>query len=143
MHRYNLRYQSLSPFPSKRCSQCALFVDQTIDGTCRYGCNLLTGPISPDGYCDVWVSRIPGEREQLKEVDTDDDRPDALTVYSENGQYFMLYVIQPGDLLSKVAFKTGVNSRSILAVNPEVQWNRLRVGEKIRIPVRIEKVKAK
>lgn len=142
MYRYHLRYQSRSPFPSKRCSQCALFVDQTIDGACRYGCNLFPGPISPDGYCDVWVSRNPDEREQLKEVDTDDDRPDALTVYSMNDQYFMLYVIQQGDVLSKIAVKTGVNGQSILDANPDIKWHRIRPGDQIRIPVRIEKVKA-
>jgi LysM repeat protein len=46
------------------------------------------------------------------------------------------YTIAAGDTLATVARKFGVRLDSILAENPGIEPNRLRVGQKIRIPAR-------
>ena len=44
------------------------------------------------------------------------------------------YTIAAGDTLAKVATKFGVRLDAILAENPGIEPNRLRVGQKIRLP---------
>jgi LysM repeat protein len=44
------------------------------------------------------------------------------------------YVVQAGDNGMKIARSNGVSLNDLLAVNPGVNWNRLRVGQKVKIP---------
>jgi LysM repeat protein len=44
------------------------------------------------------------------------------------------YVVQSGDTGVKIARSTGVSLNDLIAVNPDINWNRLRVGQKIKIP---------
>lgn len=46
------------------------------------------------------------------------------------------YIIKAGDGGTKIARTFGVSIQDLQAVNPGVNWNRLVVGQKIRIPVR-------
>jgi LysM repeat protein len=44
------------------------------------------------------------------------------------------YVVQSGDTGVKIARSNGVNLNDLIAVNPDINWNRLRVGQKVKIP---------
>lgn len=44
------------------------------------------------------------------------------------------YVVKSGDTGSKIAAANGVKLADLMAVNPDVNWNRLRVGQKIKLP---------
>jgi LysM repeat protein len=43
-------------------------------------------------------------------------------------------VVKSGDTGSKIARNAGVSLSDLLAVNPGVNWNRLAVGQKIKLP---------
>jgi LysM repeat protein len=43
------------------------------------------------------------------------------------------YVIQPGDTGVKIAAKHSLTIADLVAMNPEVQWAKLRVGQLVRI----------
>ena len=47
------------------------------------------------------------------------------------GQQF--YVVQPGDILSKISQKTGVSVTTLEALNPNIAPNSLQVGQRIRL----------
>ena len=48
-----------------------------------------------------------------------------------------VYVVQPGDILGRVAIKHGVSRQAILDANPSVKDpNKLKVGQKLKIPPR-------
>lgn len=44
------KYVDQTPDPEKPCSACALYVEAPEGAACG-GCQLVKGPISPDGYC--------------------------------------------------------------------------------------------
>ena len=44
-----------------------------------------------------------------------------------------LYTIQPGDTGAKIAAKHGLTLAELAAINPEVKWTKLRVGQVVRI----------
>jgi LysM repeat protein len=44
------------------------------------------------------------------------------------------YVIKSGDTGAKIARERGVSLADLLSVNPDVNWNRLNVGQKIKLP---------
>jgi LysM repeat protein len=46
------------------------------------------------------------------------------------------YVVKPGDTGVRIAQAHNVTLAALMAANPEVDWNRLRVGQSIRIPGR-------
>jgi hypothetical protein len=54
--RKNLQYTDYSPDPAKLCSNCALYVAPENNAPCG-GCNLVKGPISPNGWCTSWVPK--------------------------------------------------------------------------------------
>ncbi len=54
--RKNLQYVDNSPEPSKLCSNCALYIPAEAGAPCG-GCNLIKGPISPNGWCTSWVPK--------------------------------------------------------------------------------------
>ncbi len=45
-----------------------------------------------------------------------------------------VYIIQPGDTLLKIAQKKDLLPGELEALNPQINWQRLRVGQKIRAP---------
>lgn len=47
---------------------------------------------------------------------------------------YQMYTIQPGDTLYKIALRFQISLSSLLAANPGVDPNRLRIGQQIRIP---------
>ncbi len=46
------------------------------------------------------------------------------------------YVVKGGDIGTKIAAAHGVSLADLMAVNPGVNWNRLAVGQKLKIPQR-------
>ncbi|MGJ7029653.1 high-potential iron-sulfur protein [Niabella hirudinis] len=54
--RKSLGYVEKSPMEDNRCENCALYLKP--EGDKKYGgCQLLRGPISPDGYCPYWAAK--------------------------------------------------------------------------------------
>ncbi len=54
--RKNLQYTDYSPEPNKKCNNCALYVVAEGNSPCGK-CNLIKGPISPEGWCTSWVPK--------------------------------------------------------------------------------------
>ena len=54
----------------------------------------------------------------------------AETVVAGPGEY----VVQPGDGGYKIASKLGVSFSALQAVNPTVDWNHMKVGQKLKVP---------
>lgn len=52
--RNSLQYVDETPDPEKLCSNCSLYLPAEAGASCG-GCNLLKGPIHPDGYCISWA----------------------------------------------------------------------------------------
>lgn len=53
--RTSLKYADKSP-SADVCSGCALYVPAAAGAACG-GCNLLKGPIAPEGWCSSWVKK--------------------------------------------------------------------------------------
>jgi len=45
------------------------------------------------------------------------------------------YIVKPGDTLFLISKRTNIRQRAILAANPDLKADRLRVGQKIKLPV--------
>jgi hypothetical protein len=54
--RQSLEYSDHSPFPDKRCSACRFYQPSAEQSQCGR-CQLVKGPIHPDGYCKSYVAR--------------------------------------------------------------------------------------
>jgi hypothetical protein len=52
--REDVAYVSQTPDPEKRCDNCELWKPPEGGSPCG-GCEILAGPVHPQGYCDVWV----------------------------------------------------------------------------------------
>jgi LysM repeat protein len=44
------------------------------------------------------------------------------------------YIVKSGDTGARIAREAGVSLGDLLAANPGVDWNRLRVGQVIKMP---------
>jgi hypothetical protein len=53
--RKSLQYVDESPHAEKRCDNCRLFKPPGEDETCGT-CQIVPGPIHPQGYCTAWVT---------------------------------------------------------------------------------------
>jgi len=54
--RKALKYVDQSADPARVCSGCRFF-KQPAGGAACGGCQILTGPITPTGYCSSWIAR--------------------------------------------------------------------------------------
>jgi hypothetical protein len=54
--RNSLNYQSDSPTENKTCSNCNLWQEPKSGAQCG-GCQLIPGPINPNGYCTSWTEK--------------------------------------------------------------------------------------
>lgn len=52
--RGSLQYVDETPDPAKNCLNCSLYLAAEEGAACG-GCNLLKGPIAPNGYCISWA----------------------------------------------------------------------------------------
>jgi hypothetical protein len=57
--REGLAYVDSAPSPDKVCTNCAFWEEAPAGQLCG-GCQLIEGPIHPDGYCNSWAP-IPEE----------------------------------------------------------------------------------
>lgn len=53
--RENTNYVDDSPNPDQVCGNCQLFTQPEAGAQCG-GCQVVPGPIHPQGYCDLWVA---------------------------------------------------------------------------------------
>ncbi len=58
--REGLGYVDTSPMPEKVCTNCAFWEPAPPNELCG-GCQLMAGPIHPDGYCNSWAPIPPEE----------------------------------------------------------------------------------
>lgn len=54
--RVTFEYAGKSPVEGKDCDDCRFFVQPAPEGPCGT-CEIVKGPINPDGYCTAWVAR--------------------------------------------------------------------------------------
>lgn len=47
---------------------------------------------------------------------------------------FAYYTVRSGDTLYKIAERKGVSATGIKKLNPSINWNRLQIGQKVKIP---------
>ena len=52
--RNTLAYVDETADPAKNCLNCSLYLPAAAGAACG-GCNLLKGPIAPNGYCISWA----------------------------------------------------------------------------------------
>ena len=52
--RTDFQYIAKTKFPDKLCSNCELWLAPGEGKTCG-GCDIMQGPINPNGYCTAWV----------------------------------------------------------------------------------------
>ena len=63
--------------------------------------------------------------------------PEPVPVVKQAPAGAGVYVVQPGDILGRIAIKHGVSRQAILDANPSIKDpNKLKVGQKLRIPAR-------
>ena len=58
---------------------------------------------------------------------------------SKIGEGYLIYTIQSGDTLYKIALKFKITPSSLIAANPGIDPNRLSIGQPIQIPVSLAK----
>jgi hypothetical protein len=54
--RKSLKYKSESPKKNKQCANCNLWQKPASGEQCG-GCQLIPGPINPNGYCTSWTEK--------------------------------------------------------------------------------------
>lgn len=54
--RENSEYVDDSPEEDKRCDNCQLYTEPAAGEQCG-GCQVIKGPIHPEGYCNLWVAQ--------------------------------------------------------------------------------------
>ncbi len=54
--RESVNYVDESPNPEQLCSNCQLYTEPEEGAQCG-GCQVVPGPIHPDGWCDLWVAQ--------------------------------------------------------------------------------------
>lgn len=54
--RENTNYVDDSPHDDMRCNNCQLYTEPEEGAQCG-GCQVVPGPIHPEGYCDLWVAQ--------------------------------------------------------------------------------------
>jgi LysM repeat protein len=81
------------------------------------------------------LSRISGSLVKLEEsakkpAATSKDKKSAEPVVAGPGEY----VVKPGDSGVKIASANGISLGDLQAVNPGINWNALKVGQKLKLP---------
>jgi membrane-bound lytic murein transglycosylase D len=79
---------------------------------------------TPDGTYQVWVPVGQGAPLQQAFLDSEFRR----------GGGFGVYVVRRGDSLSRIAQLSGLPATRIRELNPRVNWDRLQIGHRVRLP---------
>lgn len=83
------------------------------------------------------IGEVRGEVEKLKEASK--SRAPAPGAKSTKGPVVAgpdEYVVKSGDIPSKIAKASGCSTSELQAVNPGVNWSKLHVGQKIKLPAK-------
>lgn len=56
--RQSVQYVAETPNPEQRCDNCNLYEQPEGDAACG-GCQVVQGPIHPEGWCSLWVAMQP------------------------------------------------------------------------------------
>lgn len=54
--RESLKYVEKTPDPAKNCANCSLYQEPKGGAYCG-GCDVMKGPINPQGYCTAWAPK--------------------------------------------------------------------------------------
>ncbi len=55
--RQTLGYVDESPYPEKLCNNCQFWIVPEGGAYCG-GCQILKGPVAPEGYCNSWAAQL-------------------------------------------------------------------------------------
>jgi LysM repeat protein len=81
------------------------------------------------------ISRIDGEVKAIKESSSK-----KASVTTKNGEPLVAgkdeYIVKSGDVGSKIAKATGFSTSAIAEVNPGIDWSKLKVGQKLKLPAK-------
>jgi LysM repeat protein len=121
---------------------------EMLDGDCERFVNIERGETLYDieELCDVPVRTLiaynpalrnvrhtrPGNRLEIPQLPNPDRA--ALQYDANDLLHAAYYVAQPGDTLEGVAAKHLVSASALANLNPEIDWNRLAVGARLRLP---------
>jgi membrane-bound lytic murein transglycosylase D len=75
-----------------------------------------------------------GEKTEPKHEDAQALNNRNETPVKTNQSKYASYTVRSGDTLYKIAERKNVSATSIKKINPSVNWNRLQIGQKIKIP---------
>jgi len=98
-------------------------------------------PLALVALLDPAPDRLPGELRQLEAVISANATPDeAVVAMLLEPSFGAMYVVQPGDSLSKIAAAHGLTLSSIEAANPQLgplsgrDWKLIHPGERVILP---------
>jgi g-D-glutamyl-meso-diaminopimelate peptidase len=101
------------------------------------------------GYNPGPIDGIFGQQTQQAVIQFQRDKgltPDGIigpNTYNALGKFligYVIYIIRPGDTLYNIALRSYTNLARLLAANPEIDPNNLRVGQRIIVPYGIDVV---
>ena len=112
------------------------------------GCLLLQGCGMFGKKTDTAATTVPGGEQPPVEVQPVEPATPALPVESAPAELPAVqattpYTIQKGDTLSSVAYKYSLRWQDVVAVNPGISPNKLRIGQTIQLPGQVDLAKAR
>ncbi len=112
------------------------------------GCLLLQGCGMFGKKTDTAATTVPGGEQPPVEVQpvepaTPGPQVETAPVELPPVQATTPYTIQKGDTLSSIAYKYSLRWQDVVAVNPGISPNRLRIGQTIQLPGQVDVAKAR
>jgi membrane-bound lytic murein transglycosylase D len=121
--RERFAYDSLLVDLETPLSELAAFGEVSLEELTRFNPHLIRGTTPSGPY---WVWAPPGRGEALQQAFLDSD-------FRRGGGYAP-YTVRRGDSLGGIAQAAGVPAARIRDINPGVDFDRLRVGARLRLP---------
>lgn len=107
----------------------------------------LLGSLSPQAFAatstETLNARCEAQQRTIKELEKEIDKLHALLASNKGPSLASkaptmgTYTVRSGDSLSKIARTHGIKLSSLLAANSSINPNRLRIGQKVKIPGKI------
>jgi membrane-bound lytic murein transglycosylase D len=100
--------------------------------------NNIKGNYVKNGRWLVYYSNQKGSEEKNVASNTstneNTNNQNTNTVKQNTSSGFTYYTVKSGDTLYKIAERKGASATGIKKANPSVNWNRLQIGQKLKIP---------
>jgi membrane-bound lytic murein transglycosylase D len=101
--------------------------------------NNIKGNYLKNGRWLVYYSGQKGSEENNNTVENNNANQNNnsnanVNTNTNNTPKFTYYTVRSGDTLYKIAERKGASATGIKKANPAVNWNRLQVGQKLKIP---------